>query len=127
MSSKGETRPIHSATFFNPFRKDGECSKQISQPPSKRQREESENPVILANQASTARLVEETISEEINFPVYQCPEKGKKEQLALKLDGLKGKNARYESHEEFLLQCIQAGLILKGLKLELDPTIGNQN
>ena len=63
MSSKGETRRSHSATFLNTFRKDGECSKQSSQPPSERHREVSENPIILVNQASTLTLVEEMISE----------------------------------------------------------------
>ena len=108
MLSKGQTRPIHSATFFNTFRKDGECSKPNSQPPSKRQQEESENPIILANQASTARLVEETINEGNKLSSLPMSGERKKEQLALKLNRLKDKNARYESHKEFLLQCIQA-------------------
>ena len=126
MPSKGETRHSHFATFFNTFRKDGECSKQSSQTPSKRQREENENPIIIVNQASTATLVEETFNEGNNF--LSPPMFGeRKKELALKLNRLKDKNARYESHEEFLLQCIRPGLIPRGLKLELEPTIGNQN
>ena len=77
MSSKGETRDSHSAMHFNTFRNDRECSKQRSQPPSERQREENENPVILVNQASTVTLVEETMKE-IIFSFHQCLNEGKK-------------------------------------------------
>ena len=50
MSSKKETRPSHLAMFFHTSRKDGGCSKQNSQPPSERQREERGKPIILVNQ-----------------------------------------------------------------------------
>ena len=53
--------------------------------------------------------------------------KRKKEQLVIKLNRLKDTNAKDESHKDFLLHCIQAGLTLKGLKLELETTIENQN
>ena len=99
--------------FFNTFRKDGECSKQGSQPPSKRQREESENPIILVNQASTTTLFEETTNEGNNFLSLPMFRERKKEQLALKLNRLQDKNARYESHKEFLLQCIKQDYSLK--------------
>ena len=45
----------------------------------------------------------------------------------MKLNRLKDKNARYQSHREFLSQCIESKLIPKGLKLELEPTIGNHD
>ena len=40
---------------------------------------------------------------------------------------MKDKNARYQSHTEFLLECTESRLIPKGLKLELEPTIGNHD
>ena len=43
----------------------------------------------------------------------------------MKLNLLKAKNARYQSHREFLLQYIESKLMPKVLKLELEPTIGN--
>ena len=43
----------------------------------------------------------------------------------MKLNLLKDKNARYQSHREFLLQRIESKLMSKVLKLELEPTIGN--
>ena len=48
-----------------------------------------------------------------------------KEEIALKLNRLKDKVARYESHKDFLTCCITEKLILKSLKLELGPTIEN--
>ena len=49
------------------------------------------------------------------------------EEVALKLNRLKEKHVRYESHKEFLTQCTLERLVPKGLKLELEPTIGNHN
>ena len=40
---------------------------------------------------------------------------------------LQDKNARCQSHREFLSQCIKSKMILKGLKLELEPTICNHD
>ena len=40
---------------------------------------------------------------------------------------MKDKNARYQSHREFLSQCLESKLIPKCLKLELEPTIGNHD
>ena len=45
----------------------------------------------------------------------------------MKLNRLKDKNARYQSHREFLSQCIKSKLIPNGLKLELEPTTGNHD
>ena len=97
-----------------------EYSKQSSQPSSKRQREERENPIILVKQGSTATLVEETINEGSNFSVHQCSEKGKKTTGAKIKEGM---NHMKESCKGFLLQFIQAGLITKSLNLELIPLL----
>ena len=50
-----------------------------------------------------------------------------KEEQAMKLSRLKNKNARYQSHREFLSQCIESKLIPKVLKLQLEPTIDNHD
>ena len=91
MSSKGETRRSHSAMFFYTFRKDGECSKQSSQPLSKGQ---NEKPIIFVNQASTATLVEETTNKRNNFLSPPMFGERKKEQLALTVYRLTDKNTR---------------------------------
>ena len=48
-----------------------------------------------------------------------------KEHLALILNRLNEKSARYECHKDFISYCIKNCLIPKGLKLEVEPTIGN--
>ena len=48
-----------------------------------------------------------------------------KEKIAFKLNCLKDKTIRYESHNEFLNRCLAEKLVTKGLRLELKPTIGN--
>ena len=48
-----------------------------------------------------------------------------KEQIALKLNRLKDKVTRYESHKDFPTRCTAEELIPKGVKLKLEPTIGN--
>ena len=43
----------------------------------------------------------------------------------LKLNRLKDKAVRNKSHKHFLSRCIAEELVPKGLKLELEPTIGS--
>ena len=45
----------------------------------------------------------------------------------MKLNRLKDKSARYQSHIEFLSQRIESKLVPKGLKFELEPIIGNHD
>ena len=47
------------------------------------------------------------------------------ERLGQKPNRLKNKAARYESHKQFLEKCIQDKLIPEGLRLQMEPTIGN--
>ena len=44
-----------------------------------------------------------------------------------RLDRLRDKAGRYESHKSFLEKCITENVIPNGLKLELEPTIGNHD
>ncbi len=46
---------------------------------------------------------------------------------ARKLDRLYDKQARFESHQQFLERCLHAAVIPKGLQIELEPSIGNHN
>ena len=55
------------------------------------------------------------------------PQNINKEGVALKLNRLKEKHPRYESHKEFLTRCISEKLVPMGLKLKLEPTIGNHD
>ena len=67
------------------------------------------------------------MNEDQNFLITPIFAERHKEQQAIKLNCLKDKNARYQSHREFLSQCIKSKLIPKGLKLELEPTIINHD
>ena len=50
-----------------------------------------------------------------------------KEKLAFKLDKLNDKRCRYESHEAFLKKCIDNNLIPAGLRVFVEPSIGNRD
>ena len=119
--STGDTRWSQLAIFFNSKSKQGE---QTNNRTSKRKREE-QTPNILVEEASTCTLVNEDTNQ-MTSSLPKTPATNKnKEQVALKLDRLKDKLTKYESHKDFLTRCIAEKLIPKGLKLELEPTIGN--
>lgn len=52
---------------------------------------------------------------------------GHKEKLAFKLDKLNDKRCRYESHEAFLKKCIDNHLVPAGLRVFVEPSIGNRD
>ena len=119
--STGDTRHSQSAIFFNNKSKQGE---ETSNKTSKRKCEE-QTPNILVEQASTCTLVNEDTNQ-MTSSLQQTPATNKnKKQVALKLNRLKDKVTRYESHKDFSTCCFAEKLMLKGLKLELEPTIGN--
>ena len=76
-------------------------------------------------QTSTSTLVGEEDNETTNCSRQLGSSDKNKEQIALKLNRLKDKAVRYKSHKDFLSRCIVEELVPKGLKLELEPTIGN--
>ena len=50
-----------------------------------------------------------------------------KEKLALKLNSLNDKKTRYESHKSFVTKCQKEKVILQGLSIYVEPSIGNQD
>ena len=48
------------------------------------------------------------------------------ESLAFRLDKLNDKKCRYVSHESFLKKCLDNSLIPNGLKVYVEPSIGNR-
>ena len=50
-----------------------------------------------------------------------------KENLAFKFDKLNDEMCRYESHEAFLNRCIENSLVPNGLKVHVEPSIGNMD
>ena len=47
--------------------------------------------------------------------------------LAIRLDPIKNKKIRFLSHKEFLEKCFRDKVTPNCLKINLEPTIGNQN
>ena len=122
--STGATRRSHSGTISDTFRKEKYSTNHGNKPPSKRLREEDDNPAILVSEASATTLIADNLKEDQNFLITPTFAERHKEKQAMKPNRLKDKNARYQSHRGFLSQCIESKLIHKGLKLELEPTIG---
>ena len=135
--STGEARRTQSATTF--FNKKTRIGEETDARNTKRKRDEP-NPVFLIEQASTSTLINSSETNLIN--TTQIPTNNlllsatdnsnisqsiNKEGVALKLNRLREKQARYESHKEFLSRCISEKLVPTGLKLELEPTIGNHD
>ena len=118
--SSGETRRTQSAIFFNRKTKDGEEGNSTI--PSKRKRDEL-TLTMLVEQTSTSTLIGDNETTHCSRQLRSSDKN--KEQIALKQNQLKGKAVRYKSHKDFLSRCIAKGLIPKGLKHELEPTIGN--
>ena len=107
-------------------RKQRESSNQRSK---KRQQEEIEdlNPAVIVSQASTATITEETVSTNPNLlsPFSIQTYQRNIDTLAITVSRLNKKSTRYTSHKDFLSQCINSKLVLRGLELTLESTIGN--
>ena len=57
----------------------------------------------------------------------QTQDDSKLRYTARKLDRLNDKEARFQSHKEFLERCLIGNVIPNGLKIELEASIGNHN
>ena len=80
---------------------------------------------IIVNQAPTATVIEELVNINHNFLTASPITIHNTDGLALELNRLKEKSARYLSHKDFISQYIKSKLVPKGLELTLEPTIGN--
>ena len=80
---------------------------------------------ILIEGPSTATLVEETVNINPNLLTTQNHNEKTSNYLVIQLNRLKNKEARFESHKDFLTRCINECLVPKGLELMLEPTIGS--
>ena len=78
-------------------------------------------------QSSTSTLVGAEYNEITHRSRHPQSTDKNKEQIALKLNRHEEKAVRYKSHKDFLSRCIAEELVPKGLKLELELTVGNCN
>ena len=122
--STGEARRSQSAISFNIVKKHGEISNKR---PDKRLGGDIEDltPEILVSQASTSTITDESDNTNPNLLTARPPRSNNTDALAIKLNRLREKSARYNSHKDFLSRCIQEKLVHEGLELNLEPKIGN--
>ena len=66
-------------------------------------------------------------NESIVTVIERQEDNGRIRYTARKIDRLNDKQARFESHREFLERCLTSNVIPRGLKLELEASIGNRN
>ena len=117
MSTQGNVRNSQSATriFFERKTNDKNISK-----PMKSQRKDPESQVLVVNTGTSSSLSQETL--QIPTSDFRCTEK-----IALKLNSLNDKKARYESYKTFLPKCYRDKIIPHGLSIYVEPSIGNQD
>ena len=122
--STGDDRHSQSANIFRSSKKAGEETNQRS----KQLWQEDENtPGIVLDAPSTSTLIGEEPQPILNLLSTNEQREKQITYLVMKLNRLHDKNTLFESHIDFLSQCIREKLILEGLKLMLKPTIGNHN
>ena len=107
MSSQGSAvrKTQSSINFIN------ESNTELRVP--KRQRTDNTDGDLL-DSASTTTVIEVPIDEVDNYDV-------------IKLDRVTDKIDRYQSHKDFLLECIREKVIPMGLRINLTPTIGSND
>ena len=82
--------------------------------------ENPESQVLVVNTGTSSSLSQETL--QIPTSDFRC-----KEKLALKLNSLNDRKARYESHKTFLSKCYRDKIIPHGLSIYVEPSFGNQD
>ena len=120
----GDVRRNLSANFFKVT---GRPEEEINQRPKRLREENNPSPEIFVETPSTATLVEESSTVNPEFLSPEIYNQNSSNYFAIKLNRLKDKQVRFESHKEFLSRSITDGLAPKGLELMLEPTIVNHD
>ena len=122
--SSGDVRRSHSASSFKVTRRTEE---DINQRPNRLHEEDNTTPAILVDAPSTATLTEEILEVNNDLLLTENQKERNTTYLAIKLNRLKDKHARFVSHKEFLTHCGAEELVPKGLEVTLEPTTGNHD
>ena len=120
MLTNGEVRNSKSATTV--FFEKKEVSKTLKKP-AKRQREEDACEGV---NATTMISPQSTGNANVHIAIGITDTRSK-EKTALKLNNLNDKKARFESHKSFLTRCYEEKIIPNGLKIYVEPSIGNHD
>ncbi len=81
----------------------------------------------ISSLAPTFALNDLELSESTDTVVSAHQIDKEKDKLAFRLDRLNDKKCRFESHEAFLKKCIENNLVPNGLKVYVEPSIGNRD
>ena len=124
--STGEARHSQSAISFNVTKNHRKISNQR---PGKRLRGYIEDltPETLVTQASASTITDESDNTNPNLLTGRPPRTHYTDALAIKLNDLREKSARYNSHEDFLFRCIQEKLAPKLTKQRQSRSCTNGN
>ena len=122
--SSGDVRHSHSASFFKVTRRTEE---DINQRPKRLCEEDNTTPAILVDAPSTSALTEEILEVNNDLLLTENQKVRNTTYLAIKLNPLKDKQARFVSHKEFLTGCVAEELVPKRLEVTLEPTTGNHD
>ena len=122
--SSGNVSCSYSASFFKVTRRTEE---DINQRPKRLCEEDNTTPAILVDAPSTAILTEENLELNNDLLLTENQNERNTTYLAIKLNRLKDKQARFVSHKEFLTCCVAEELVPKGPEVTLEPTIGNHD
>ena len=96
--------------------------------PNKRLREEQEAPQIKVDAPSSSNFeVTEPLHQQPTNNAVIHPKKAEYLKAAFKFCRLREKEGGYVYHRLFLSCCISENIIPNGLRLELEPTIGNHD
>ena len=122
--SSGDARRSQLTISFDVVKKQWETLTQRS---TKRLREDTEHltPEILISNSSTSTIIQEedNINSKEVLSTEALPQNHNADGLALKINYLKEKSPRYNSHRDFLSKCIQQNFVPKGLEITLELTI----
>ena len=90
---------------------------------------EPEVPTIQINEEDTmaSASTETVIHNYIPSNGRESPTGSNARYLVSKLDRLHDKKERYSSHRQFLQKCLDNDIVPNGLRLDLEPTIGNHD
>jgi hypothetical protein len=86
---------------------------------------QNENPTLLTIPPTESVSTETIVNNE--RPSTNNTDENQARYFATKLDRFHDKEVRFQSHKEFLTRCLEANIIPNGLKLQLEPSIGNHN
>ena len=122
ITSNRNVRRSHSGSFFKVTSRTEE---DINQRPEILHEEDNTAPACLVHVASTVTLTEGSFEVDNDLLLTENQKERNRTYLAIKLNRLKDKQARFVSHKKLLTHWVAEELVPKGLEIALERTIVN--